>query len=316
MRPTTLLILLGLLPCSPLVAQALVETPATQPAVAAASRWVAAVHPVQLAGQGVPAWIGRSVQRSLQAEVSAAGYVLSDRPAPADAAPVGQADSGLAIDTTCRGAGSTLSIQVDVRDAATLAPVGRISLSGNYQDFLTLKDQLRGQLHHLLDQYRQDVLAGTSLSPRLSTQELIDRLPPGLRPQKPASGTERSVMQPQTPPAAEPGSTFEDSSLSRAVDDPGQFEQQYRSMYEAQPFRGTNRRFYPVIPRYGYYPVYISPYYVVPGTVVSGYSTQQSQSVGLQFDFGYRGDNWNINVHGGAGQTSSSGWTGTSTGGR
>ena len=71
MQLVSLTILMNLAPAITLWAQFPADLPATQLAAAADPyRFLVSILPVQVAGKGMPEWIGRSVQQSLQVEVS------------------------------------------------------------------------------------------------------------------------------------------------------------------------------------------------------------------------------------------------------
>ena len=177
MQLANLIILLALAPAIPLCAHPPAALPPTPPAATVnPSRFLVTILPVQVAGNGMPAWIGRSVQQSLQAEVSVAGYVLY-------------------------------------------------------------------------------------------------------------------------------------SALSQSVDNPAQFEQQYRDIYDQRPVRDGYRGFeyypaayigYPGINPYGFYG---------PGYTIICRSTQYFPPIGLGFNFGYGNSNLQLPVQGGLGENTTTGST-------
>lgn len=284
MRLASLLILMSVGPAMPLLAEVPPAPPATRPAAAG---FLVTIIPVQVVGNGTPAWIGRSVQQSLQAEVSAAGYALYDKASPTQAAQRPQIDPGVMVDVICRGQGSDLSIQGSVIDLATQSPIRHLRIDGNSRDFLAMKDQARAQLRQILDQRRDAMQAATA---PLSTQ-LPAPVPPPPQAQPPAN-----------PNPQPPGSTFEDSPLLWAVDNPAAFEQQYRGLYNQR----TGRSGYGYTPGYMGYPGFYGYGFYGPSYILQRGCSQQ---IGLGFGFTYTNGNTQINVNGGFGQNSGGGST-------
>ncbi len=284
MQIARLLILLTLAPAIPLCAQPAAIAPApsraAQPAAASAN-FLVTILPVQVAGAGTPAWLGRSVHQSLQSEVAASGYRLYDKASPLLAAQTPQSDPGVLVDVVCRGQGTDLSIQATLVDLATQSPIGLIRVDGATRDFLALKDQARAQLRELLNQRRDTLRA--AVTPLMAQQPA--------QPRTPAQPLPDLNLTP-------PGTAFDSSSLSQSVNNPAAFQQQYQDLYNQQPYRGSYRRF-------NYYPpAYLGyPYgYYGGGTIVR---RSQSSSTGLTIDFGYQDSHLRVKGRVGAGQTSS-----------
>lgn len=281
MRIATL-ILLTLASASPLCAQPATAGPAPAPATqpGASAGFLVTILPVQVAGAGTPAWLGRSILQSLQTEVSASGYRLYDKSSPL-IAPAPQADPGVLVDVICRGQGTDLSIQASMVDLATQSAIGLIHVDGSTRDFLALKDQARAQLRELLNQRRDALLAAVS---PLMAQQPAQPLPP-------AQGLPDLNLTP-------PGSTFDSSRLSQSVNNPTAFQRQYQDRYNQQPYRGSYRRFTYYPPAYMGYPYGYSG----GGTTVR--RSTQSSSTGLSIDFGYQDSHLRLKGRIGGGQTS------------
>ena len=294
MQLANLIIILSLAPAIAVCAQPPAALPSTQPATPDPSRFIVTILPVQVAGNGMPAWIGRSVQQSLQAEVAASGYALYDKSSPNQAARPPGIDPGVVVDVICRGTGSDLSIQVSVVDLTAQWPIRHIRIDGNARDFLTLKDQARAQFHQILDQRRDAMQA--AITP-LITQATppVQPLPPGQRP--------------ANPNALPPGSKFDSSALSQSMDHPAQFEQQYRALYDQRPLDGGYGRFGYYPPAYIGYPS-IYPYgFYGPGYTIIRRSPQYFPQIGFGFGFGYGNNHLQVNVQGGVGQNNTTGST-------